>query len=141
MLATHSDIMFQHGAHGDKDQFRLAFALSGNPDSYYQVCQLISVQLHLNVHAECGMHKTTEGMCKAQPTLIAHSIQVAASTEAISAEELTECNVVEAVQSLAGAWWACGWSASTWRPDYEGALLGTFMSVVPTQPVQARTLL
>eukprot|EP00891_Asterochloris_glomerata_P007643 jgi/Astpho2/7643/Aster-x0328 len=39
MLATHSDIMFQHGAHGDKDQFRLAFALSGNPDSYYQ-CKL-----------------------------------------------------------------------------------------------------
>ena len=45
MLVTHSGIMFSgNEAWGDKDLFRLAFALSGNPDSYHQVSQSASVQ-------------------------------------------------------------------------------------------------
>ena len=68
MLATHSDIMFQHGAYGDKDQFRLAFALSGNSDSYYQVGQPDFLQMHtvqglgpLCVHTLSKLQQSTSG--------------------------------------------------------------------------------
>ena len=99
MLVTHSDILFAgNKAWGDKDLFRLAFALSGNSDSYYQARQPSSVQLASQCYVGkfvlyAELQNACAGLGSPCGTLSVHNPKFKRS-EGIIATVLRECSVV-----------------------------------------------